>query len=377
MFIKKKARIFKPSEPRRTSTEMSPAQIESPSMKDKQSHPPGASTATSGMLSKPPVPLEDLIELERLRKHVALLDKSNQEEKRAHDEARRLHAEEKDRADKLREELQALGVRHREMIKSNQEEQQKASMQASQSKKEQGNGIQDDAPRTPQMARRSRVHANHSRRHSSNDFDKVSNASLESPIRPRAIRTEKDEMKVLRDMKGRGIVFESDDESDDGPDVPPPTPFKPPKDPLWHPPKSSRDLFEVSPQYQQENLFFDTEAKKKEIAARPSRKQTFGRILALSDRRRGTTKVHREVDRCLPPRMVRTRVVDGSGDWDPFNEIEQTKEVEMTSEEFFGVPENALFCVTTTQQLAYRDGALDRWGKLPRVPDDEKFEIGG
>lgn len=184
-------------------------------------------------------------------------------------------------------------------------------------------------------------------------------------------------MKVLRDMKGRGIVFESDDESDDGPEVPPPTPFKPPQDPLWHPPKSSRDLFEVSPQYQQENLFFDAEAKKKEIAARPSRKQTFGRILALSDRRRGTTKVHREVDRCLPPRMVRTRVVDGSGGWDPFNEIEQTKEVEMTSEEFFGVPENALFCVTTTQQLAYRDGALDRWGKLPRVPDDEKFEIGG
>jgi hypothetical protein len=191
------------------------------------------------------------------------------------------------------------------------------------------------------------------------------------------MRIDKDETKVLRDVKGRGIVFESDGESDDGPEVPPPTPFKRPKDPLWHPPKRSRDLFEVRPQDQPENLLFDIEAKKKEIAARPSRKQTFGRILALSDRRRGTAAVHREVDRGLPPRMVRTRVVDASGDWDPLSEIELTKEVETTCEEFLGVPENALLCVTTTQQLAYRDGALDRWGKLPRVPDDEKFEIGG
>lgn len=376
MFIKKKARIFKPSEPRRTSTDMSLALVESPSVKDKQSLTPGPNAAAGGILSKAPVPLEDLIELERLRKHVALLEKSNREGKRAHDEARRLHAEEKDRADKLREELQALDVRHREMIASNEEERQKAAVQASQSKKEEEHGVQDDAARTPRIARRSKTYPNHTRGHSSIDFDKISNASTQSPIRPRAIRTDKDETKLLRDMKGRGIVFESDDESDDGPEVPPPTPFKPPKDPLWHPPKSSRDLFEVTPQYQQENLWFDVEAKKKEIAARPSRKQTFGRILALSDRQRGTTKVHREVDRCLPPRMVRTKVVDGSGDWDPFHEIEPTKEVEMTCEEFLGVPENALLCVTTTQQLAYRDGALDRWGKLPRVPDDEKFEIG-
>ena len=119
MFIKKKIRVYKPLEPRRASTDMGAAPMESPSVKDKQSLPPGPNAATGGMVSRPPV-LEDLIELERLRKHVALLERSNQEEKRAHDEARRLHTQEKDRADRLSEELQALDVRHREVIRSNE-----------------------------------------------------------------------------------------------------------------------------------------------------------------------------------------------------------------------------------------------------------------
>ena len=377
MFIRKKARIFKPSELRRTSGEMSPPQINSPSVRDKPVFPPHSNASVGGIATKTPIPLAELIELERLRKQVALLEKSNAEEKEAHDEARRLCAEEKERADMLTEELQTLKVRDGERRRSSQEEQRKATARANQSRKEQNVVIQDGAGRTPQLAKRSKIRPNHVRQQSSNDFDRASEASIHSPRGAREIRMDKDETKLLRDMKARGIVFESDDDSDDGPEVPPPTPFKPPNDPLWHPPKSSRDLFEVAPQYRQENGFVDLEAKKKEIAARPSRKQTFGRVLALSDRERGTLNVHREVDRGLPSRMVRTRVVDPSADMDPFTkEAEQTKEVEVTFEEFLGVPENAVLCLTTTQQLAYRDGALDRWGKLPRVPDDEKFEIG-
>jgi hypothetical protein len=376
MFIKKKARIFRPSEPRRMSTEMSPPQMNSPSVKEKPMVDPCSNAALGGIMSKTPVPLEELIELERLRKQVALLEKSNTEQRRANDEAQRLHAEEKGRADKLGEELQALKIRNREMKKSSQEELKKATAQVFQSKKEQNSGIMDDPARTPQLARRSKTHRNHMRRRSSNDFDRASEASTQSPLRPRAVWIDRDETKLFRDMKARGIFFESDEESDDGPEVPPPTPFKPPNDPLWRPPKSSRDLFEVAPQYQQENVLFDLQAKKMEIAARPSRKQTFGRILPLSGRDRATANVHREVDRGLPSRIVRTKVTDGSADLELFNETEQTKEAEMTFEEFLGVPGNALLCQTTTQQLAYRDGALDRWGKLPRVPDDEKFEIG-
>lgn len=54
-------------------------------------------------------------------------------------------------------------------------------------------------------------------------------------------------MKVIRDMKARGIIFESDDDSDDGPEVPAPISFKPPKDPLWHALKSSRDRRKLQP----------------------------------------------------------------------------------------------------------------------------------
>lgn len=376
MFIKKKARIFKPSELRQTTGEMSPPQMTSPSARDNTTVPPRPNAAVGGITTKTPLPLEELIELERLRKQVVLLEKSNVDEKKAHEEERRLRAEEKDRADKLSEELKALKVRDREVRKWSQEEQKKVAVQSTQGRKEQNHGSQDATIRTPQLARRSKIRPNHVRRQSVNDFDRLSEASIQSPLRAREIRKDKDEMKVLRDMKARGIVFESDNESDDGPEVPPPTPFKRPSDPLWRPPRSSRNLFEVAPQYQQENLSFDLEMKKKEIAARPSRKQTFGRVLALSGRERGSVKVHREVDRCLPSRIVRTTVMDPSPEMDPFKEAEETKEVEMTFEEFLGVPKNALLCLTTTQQLAYRDGALDRWGKLPRVPDDEKFEIG-
>ena len=379
MFIKKKARIFKPSsEPRRPSLEMSPPQISSPSVADKPFVPPRSNAAIGGIVAKIPVHLEELIELERLRKQVRLLEKSNAAEREAHNEARTLCAQEKDRSDKLSEELRSLDVLHQELRHLNEEQQKKGATRLNQGRREQIDDMQDDVARTPQVARRSKIRPNHVRRQSSIDYSAMSEASLQSPLRPREMRTEREEKKLLRDMEARGIIFESDDDSDDGPGVPPPTPFKPPRDPFWCPPRSSRDLFEVAPQYQQENLLFDLEKKRREIAARPSRKQTFGKVLALSGRERGTVNVYREVERRVPLRIVRVMVADVSEERDPLQDAEQRREVEvaMSFEEFLGVPENAMLCTTTNGQLAYRDGALDQWGKLRRVPDDEKFEVG-
>jgi hypothetical protein len=377
LFIKKKARVFKSFEPRRTNGETSPQQMSSSSGKENPVTIARSNTAPGTIVTKTPVPLDELIELERLRKQVALLEKSNIGEKEALDEARRLRVEEKERADRLNEELQEIKARNREEArKPSQEEQKQIAAIFTRSKNELDVDTQHETSRSLQLAKRSTNRSKHVRRQPSIDFDGASEASIQSPLRPKEAKRDKDEIKLVRDMKARGILFESDSDSDDGPEVPPPTPFKPPKDPLWRPLKSSRDLFEVAPQYQQENLFVDLEAKRREIASRPSRKQTFGKVLALCDRERGTANVHRDVHRGLPPRMVRTKVVDTMEDMDPFRESAPTKEVEIPLEEFLGVPENTLLCTTTTGQLAYRDAVLDQWGKLRRVPDDEKFEIG-
>jgi hypothetical protein len=376
LFIKKKTRVFKSIETRRTNGETSPQQMSSSSGKENPATIARSNTAPGTIVTKTPVPLGDLIELERLRKQVAFLEKSSIEEKEALDEARRLRVEEKERADRLNEELQEIKARNGEARKPSQEEQKQIAAIFTRSKNDLDVDTQHETSRSLQLAKRSMNRSKHVRRQPSIDFDGVSEASTQSPLRPKEAKRDKDEIKLVRDMKARGILFESDSDSDDGPEVPPPTPFKPPKDPLWRPLKSSRDLFEVAPQYQQENLFFDLEAKRREIASRPSRKQTFGKVLALCDRERGTANVHRDVHRSLPPRMVRTRVVDTTEDIDPFRESAPTKEVEMSLEEFLGVPENALLCTTTTGQLAYRDAVPDQWGKLRRVPDDEKFEIG-
>lgn len=84
-------------------------------------------------------------------------------------------------------------------------------------------------------------------------------------------------------------------------------------------------------------------------------------------------------------RFLKTRVAD-SPETDIFQAAENelngvsatrvTREVEVSFEDFIGVPDNALLCKTTTDQLAYRDGTLDIRGKMPRVPDEDKFEVG-
>lgn len=71
--------------------------------------------------------------------------------------------EEKDKNDKLSEEIQALKVHNREMIR-NEEEQKKAAGQVTQSEKEQNHGVQDDA--------------GHVWRRSSNEIDSASQKAI-------------------------------------------------------------------------------------------------------------------------------------------------------------------------------------------------------
>lgn len=89
--------------------------------------------------------------MERLQNQVAALEKSKAEEQR-------LRAEEKDRADKLNDELQALRVRGREMKKSTQEEQKKVWTQLTGSNRKGQSDEQNDVTRTPpQLAKTSKT----------------------------------------------------------------------------------------------------------------------------------------------------------------------------------------------------------------------------
>lgn len=54
--------------------------------------------------------------------------------------------------------------------------------------------------------------------------------------------------------------------------------------PAYRRPRVSTDLYEIAPHLHPDNVFFDKEAKIREIGARPSRKATFGKVLAKSRR---------------------------------------------------------------------------------------------
>jgi hypothetical protein len=54
--------------------------------------------------------------------------------------------------------------------------------------------------------------------------------------------------------------------------------------PAYRRPRVSTDLYEIAPHLHPDNVFFDKEAKIREIEARPSRKATFGKVLAKSRR---------------------------------------------------------------------------------------------
>jgi hypothetical protein len=87
-------------------------------------------------------------------------------------------------------------------------------------RKRQSNEMQNGVADKPHPAERSKARPHHIRGQLSNDFDRVSEASIQSLLRPKESPADKQEIELIRDMKARGILFESDDDSDDGPEVP-------------------------------------------------------------------------------------------------------------------------------------------------------------
>ena len=137
------------------------------------------------------------------------------------------------------------------------------------------------------------------------------------------------------------------------------------------------DLFDAAPELRAENVFFDAEAKKKEIEKRPSRKQTFGRRLANVRRERGQyphrevyrhspkpCEIYRDADTCLIEEPTGTvpakrRELQDLGPGEVIEEDmrggQGVEKRPMSLEEMMGIPQNVIPCLVDGQ-LAYRDG---------------------
>ena len=352
------------------------------------------------MVAATTVPLETYSELETLRKQVAILEKSHTQEKdraaklikeveslSVRDRERQLsHIREKYRADKLNVELESLKLQTRQLKKSNQRKPFKINGPKT---ADEDVTLAREVDKQPHRAKKSKLQPKVIRVHSQSETSGALPVKSQN-LAPSSVQwTDEDEKKLSVDLKARGVVFDSDADIEESTEIPVPTPKKSRRSSFWCRPISATDLFEIAPHYKKETMLFDAEAKKREIEARPSRKKTFGRVLAYSRKDRGLNP-HDEVDRRLPSRLVRVRIA-GSPEADAYHEGEDDypgftatvasaarpiKEVMMTFESFLGVPQYPLICKTTYEQLAYRDGTLDARGKLPRVTDEEKFEVG-
>lgn len=137
------------------------------------------------------------------------------------------------------------------------------------------------------------------------------------------------------------------------------------------------NLFDAAPELLPEHIFFDVEAKKKEIEKRPSRKQTFGRRLTHIRRERGQyphreiyrhsakpCEIYRDATICLTEEPTGTipakrRELQDLGPGEVIDEkVRGSKGEEkgpMSLEEMMGVPRNAIPCLVEGQ-LAYREG---------------------
>lgn len=189
--------------------------------------------------------------------------------------------------------------------------------------------------------------------------------------------TSRDEQALLSKLRKKGVMFEDDSSSETELTVQPSPSKPPPKDPLWCRPKSSTDLFAIAPHLRPGHSTFDIEQKRKEIAARPSRKQRRQNMSYLRQER--GQRIHEEVQRIFLPRMVKVRTVENA-DFanlvdDGANETrhEHRSEKEMTFSEFIGAPAKPMVILTKDKQLAFRDGTRDMKGDLPRAR--EKFTV--
>ncbi|KAI9827065.1 MAG: hypothetical protein M1819_007057 [Sarea resinae] len=160
------------------------------------------------------------------------------------------------------------------------------------------------------------------------------------------------------------------------------------------------NFFEEYPKFKPNSMFFDAEAKMEEIKARPSRKQTFGKLLASA--RTFRKNVHCEVERGLPM-PHRAYAYDHESGNDENGERDSEEEVSarrsrrikgsrsagvpvaatepqyklssgenndagppLAFEELIGMPKNPI-PVLHERKLAFRDGTLGANGQLPRA----------
>ncbi|KKY23953.1 hypothetical protein UCRPC4_g02766 [Phaeomoniella chlamydospora] len=160
-------------------------------------------------------------------------------------------------------------------------------------------------------------------------------------------------MKVL---KAHGVVFETDSESDDDYTlVPKPQPKPRPRDPLWHRATTSKCLFEVAPYHLPPAMSRDAlEAKKVEIASRPRRKQTFGKVLGHTKFERGVDP-HKEVERTKEPmNMIITQREQSDSGWG-HGDGEGTYESNVSFNKLVGIFDDPIpFLIDG--QLAFRSG---------------------
>jgi hypothetical protein len=180
-----------------------------------------------------------------------------------------------------------------------------------------------------------------------------------------------DEKVLLNTLERRGVIFEQDSSCESDVGMPPPRVNSIPKDPFWRRPQSSKDLFLIAPALDGNHSPFDVERKRKEIAARPSRKQRRLNMCYLRQERGGN--VHEEIERTFPARMVKVSSILTSEIGDTVeadadrNRAEPRPEGEMTFNDFIGAPAKPMAILTKDKQLAFRDGTRDGKGDLPRA----------
>ena len=365
IFIRKRTRTFKPTTISQPKSQMKGSAIDS--------NPGSSVEILNDMSCSPSISrARDNQDVEELLMQIEHLENQNAQK----EEARKAALE---KAERIEQEFADLRLQQTEKERQREKRHVVHNLSDATDRKDQNGAKVQDVSKEHQRAKRSGHAFKPARKHSG----AIRHHEKTTPVRGALAVVEnenEEEHERLRisQMEASGILFESDSESEAPSKIPQPVPQRCMTRPSWQRPTTSLDLFEVMPQLRPEILLFDREAKLKEIAARPGKKQTFGKNLAGTNRTRGES-FYKEIDRGYPPRVFKILVSDDSED-EIYGKVPsrkgRTKEAEMTFDEFIGNPKKAVFCMTTkTEELALRDGTRDARGRLPRIPDEAKFEI--
>jgi len=204
--------------------------------------------------------------------------------------------------------------------------------------------------------------------------------------------TPEDERRAMDELQERGVMFESDSDSDSPFEEQPARAHQTRRvDPLWQP-TTSLDLFEIAPSLNPARESTTVSYFPRGRGVKPPKKHVWKNLLAYQcrERRIKLGNPHWEVDRKLSPRIV-TAVIEQEVDDDraqtpnplAIREVEK-KTVEMSFPEFLGMPREPVVCYgKSKKELAFRDRKNDRDKDFfrrsraeKRVTDDEKFPFG-